>query len=89
MNKIKLTVIELMNELHFAEEVLIKIGYINTVEVKAKPKNNGPNANNKKKKVEPKRPSTKKDGKPKGRCFNLGEKGHWKKVCPKLNKQGI
>ena len=49
MNKIKLTVIELMNELHFAEEVLIKIGYINTVEVKAKPKNNGPNANKKKK----------------------------------------
>ena len=57
--------------------------------VKAKPRNNGPNANKKKKKVGPKRPSTKKDGKPKWRCFKYGEKGHRKKDCPMLNKQGM
>ena len=57
--------------------------------VKAKPKNNGPNANKKKKKARPKRPSTKKDGKPKGKCFKCREKSHWKKDYPKLNKKGL
>ena len=81
--------IELMNKLNFAKEVLIKIRSINMVEVKAKPRNNGPNTNKKKKKAGPKRPSTKKDGKPKEKCFKCGEKGHLKKDYPKLNKQGL
>ena len=77
MYKMKLTMTELMNELHSSEEVLIKIRSINMVEVKAKPRNNGSNANKKqKKKAGPKRPSTKKDGKRKGKCFKCREKGH-------------
>ena len=51
MNKMKLTMTELMNELHSVEEVLIKTGSINMAEVKANPRNNGPNANKKKKKA--------------------------------------
>ena len=89
MNKMKLTMTELMNEVHSVEDVLIKTGSLNMVEVKTKPRNNGLNANKKKKKVEPKRPSTKKDDKPKRKCFKCGEKGHWKKDSPKLNKQGM
>ena len=42
----KLTMTKLMNKLYSTKEVFIKIRFINMVEVKAKPRNNGPNANN-------------------------------------------
>ena len=83
----KLTMTEMMNKLHSAKEILIKTGSINMAKVKAKPRNNGPDAKMTKK-VGLKRPSTKKNGKPKGKCFKCREKSHWKKDCPKLNKQG-
>ena len=68
--------IELMNELHSAEEIyraekflesinIIKKGYSS----KPKPKGKG------KKKARKKRPFTKQDGKPKGKCFKCGQKG--------------
>ena len=53
-----------MNELHSNEEILIKTRSINMAEVKAKPRNNGPNTNKKKKKAWLKRPSTKNYSKP-------------------------
>ena len=65
---------ELMNELHSVEEVLIKTGSINMAEVKANPRNNGPNANKTKKKVGPEIPSTKKDGKPKREMLRVWRK---------------
>lgn len=44
------------------------------------------NKNKKKKKIGLRKPSTKKDGKANGKCFNCGEKGHWRKDCLKLTK---
>ena len=53
----------------------------------SKPKLKGLSKKNQnKKKIVPKKPSTKKDAKSKGKCFKCGEKGHRKKSCPKLTK---
>ena len=68
MNKRNMTLTELMNELHSVEEIYRSeksLGSINIAErgssSRPKPKGKG------KKKAEKKRPSTKQDGKPKGK----------------------
>ena len=71
MNEIKLTMTELMKELYSAKEVLIKIGSIKLAEVRAKPRNNGPNANKKKKKVGQKDLPPRKMASPKGNASSV------------------
>ncbi|KAH9743690.1 hypothetical protein KPL70_003387 [Citrus sinensis] len=89
MNKRNMTLTELMNELHSAEEIYRAEKSLGSINITEKGSSSGPKPKGKgKKKAGKKRPSTKQDGKPKGKCFKCGQKGHWKKDCPKIVKSG-
>ena len=72
-----MTLIELMNELHSAEEIYRADKSLRSINITEKSLSSGPKAKGKgKKKVGKKKPSTKQDDKPKGKCFKCGQKGH-------------
>lgn len=81
INKKNMTLIELMNELHLVEEIyraknqkevltLLKKMLLLSLSKKARAK---------RRKLEKKKPFTKKYGKPKGNYIKYGQKSHWKK----------
>ena len=77
-----MTLIELMHELHAIEEFyhsrkLPEKGFSSRLKSKDK---------NEQARVGIGKLSTKRSGKPKGKCYKCGQKGHWKKDCPKIIK---
>lgn len=88
MNKLKLTLTQLMHELESAKQSLAKPGSVHIAKSSMKPKGKPKGGNKKKKKkagVSNSNPTAMK--KPKGKCFKCGQKSHWKKDCPEMNKK--
>ncbi|KAH9780743.1 hypothetical protein KPL71_008200 [Citrus sinensis] len=82
LNNKDMTLIELMQELHAIEEFyhsrkLPEKGFSSRLKSKDK---------NEQARVGIGKLSTNRSGKPKGKCYKCGQKGHWKKDCPKIIK---
>ncbi|KAH9724536.1 Integrase catalytic domain-containing protein [Citrus sinensis] len=87
MNKRNMTLTELINELHSAEEIYRAEKSLGSINIIVKSSSFRPKPKGKsKKKAGKKKLSTKQDGKPKGKCFKCGQKVHWKNDCPKIVK---
>ena len=88
MNKLNLTSTQLMHELKSAEECLVKPASVHLAEGSVKPKGKpkGGNKNKKKKAVVSVTNSTAMK-KLKDKCFECGQKGHWKKDCTMVKKK--
>ena len=73
-----------MHKLESAERSLVKQGSAYHAESSSKPKGK-PKGGKKNKKQKETGPAIKPTAmkKPKGKCFKSGQKGHWKKDCPK------
>ncbi|XP_024033527.1 uncharacterized protein LOC112095660 [Citrus clementina] len=85
MNKRNMTLTELINELHYAEDIYRAEKSLGNINIAKKGSSSRLKPKGKcKKKAGKKRPSTKQDGKPKGKCFKCGHKCHWKKDCLRL-----
>ncbi|KAK0577895.1 hypothetical protein LWI29_001967 [Acer saccharum] len=86
LNKKEYTLQGLMQDVQSAEKILVKgkgqeihmFGKVATVKARQKVKKQP-----KKKQLGPTKKETKKVTKIKGKCFLCGEKGHWKRNCPK------
>ncbi|KAK0580852.1 hypothetical protein LWI29_007090 [Acer saccharum] len=86
LNKKEYTLQGLMQDVQSAEKILVKgkgqeihtVGKVATVKARQKVKKQ-----QKKKPLGPIKKETKKVTKIKGKCFLCGEKGHWKRNCPK------
>ncbi|KAK0607649.1 hypothetical protein LWI29_018134 [Acer saccharum] len=86
LNKKEYTLQGLMQAVQSAEKILVKgkgqeihiVGKVATVKARQKVKKQ-----QKKKQLGPIKKETKKVTKIKGKCFLCGEKGHWKRNCPK------
>ncbi|KAK0594595.1 hypothetical protein LWI29_028026 [Acer saccharum] len=86
LNKKEYTLQGLMQDVQSAEKILVKgkgqeihmVGKVATVKARQKVKKQ-----QKKKQLGPIKKETKKVTKIKGKCFLCGEKGHWKRNCPK------
>ncbi|XP_052288067.1 uncharacterized protein LOC127899130 [Citrus sinensis] len=77
MNKRNMTLTELINELHSAEEIYHAEKSLGSINITEKCSSSRPKLKGKgKKKAGKKRLSTNQDGKPKGKCFKCGQKGH-------------
>ena len=90
MSKRSYTLAELLNELKVAEGIN---GQRKTVQVVEKSSTPASEKKGKKKKKAPKQFAQSKkqkpkvgDGKPKGKCYTYGQKGHWRGDCPKKPK---
>jgi len=82
LNNKDMTLIELMHELHAIEEFyhsrkLPDKGFSSRLKSKDK---------NEQARVGIVKLSTKRSGKPKGKCYKCGQKGYWKKDCPEIIK---
>ncbi|KAK9181230.1 hypothetical protein WN944_024367 [Citrus x changshan-huyou] len=82
LNNKDMTLIELMHELHAIEEFyhsrkLPKKGFSSRLKLKDK---------NEQERIGIGKLSTKRSGKPKGKCYKCGQKDHWKKDYPKIIK---
>ncbi|KAK1591530.1 hypothetical protein Q3G72_009150 [Acer saccharum] len=86
LNKKEYTLQGLMQDVQSVEKILVKgkgqeihmVGKVATVKARQKVKKQ-----QKKKQLGPIKKETKKVTKIKGKCFLCGEKGHWKRNCPK------
>jgi hypothetical protein len=81
MNKLDMTLIELIKELPIAETVMgpqskILVTKSSSSRTRLKPRK----FNNKKKANAAAQPKSQFDAKPKGKCFKYSKKGHWKNV---------
>ena len=81
MNKRNMTLTELMNELHSGEEIYLAEKSQGSINLTKKILFLSLNQKAKRRKLG-KIMSTKKDGKPKGKCFKCGQNGHWQKQLP-------
>ncbi|XP_061366724.1 uncharacterized protein LOC133309882 [Gastrolobium bilobum] len=92
MNKFNLDLTQLMHELESVEQSLVKQGsafHVGESSGKPKGKPKGKKKNKKKKKsgIPVARPVAVRQ--PKGKYFKCGQQGHWKKNCPRVNKQVV